>query len=167
MVLTEGSAKDVLESIVVVVAHANAARPTCLRQARFFRDIGESAIAIVLVEAVGCTGRIPRETRTGEQKNIHPTVVVVVNEGTATTSRFQNVFLAFHAAVDHGSLQSRSRRHISEMSMEGTSRRCWARRGFDCVWCNPLRQESRSGGESRGTERKSHKRSASKGQGSF
>src|SRR5205807_7812688 len=67
-----------------------------------------------------CPGRIPREPGTGKQKNIHPTIVVVVNESATTAGRFQNVFVGISTTVDDRCLQPRPRRHIYEMSIERT-----------------------------------------------
>src|SRR5229473_2115176 len=126
-VLPEVGTKNILESVVVVVADANAGRPAGCLQASLLRDVGERSVAIVLVQAIGGTRLIARQAGTRQQENIHPTVVVVVDESTTTTGRFQNIFLAVHAAIDHGSLQPRGRCHILEMSIERTSRRCWSR----------------------------------------
>src|ERR1700723_3009061 len=50
MVLTIGGEKDILKSIIVVVANADARRPTNGLHAGFFRNISEGTVAIVLIK---------------------------------------------------------------------------------------------------------------------
>ena len=52
-------------------------------QAGLIRDVGERPVTIVLVEAVGGAGRSAFEAGAGEQEEIHPAVIVVVDERTA------------------------------------------------------------------------------------
>src|SRR5579863_976260 len=57
-VLPKIGTEDVLESIVVVVADADARGPSHGLQSCLLRNVGEGAVAIVLVEAVGRARRI-------------------------------------------------------------------------------------------------------------
>ena len=63
-VLAEVGAKNILESVVVVVTDANAGRPARCLQTGFLGDVGEGAVAIVLVKAIGGVRRIPRQAGT-------------------------------------------------------------------------------------------------------
>ena len=164
-VLPEVCAKNILESVIVVIADANRGGPARCFQTGFFRHIGECAVTIVLVKAIAGVRRIFREAGTRQQKNIHPTVVVVVDEGTTTTGGFQNVFLAVHSAVDGRSMESGRGCYIHEMGIEGATRRCWSRLGFDRVHRDPLCQQPRSCGEGRRSERNLQKSAAGKRQG--
>src|ERR1700722_12218920 len=132
-VLPKIRAKDIFKSVVVIVANANARRPAHGLQSGLFGHVGEGAVAVVLVEAIRGAGRISIQTRARQQKNIDPTVVVVIDEGAPTTSRLQNVFLGLDSAIYHRSVQSRSRRDIDEVRIEGTSRGRRSRHRLDGV----------------------------------
>src|SRR5947207_15154267 len=51
-VLPKARAENIVKAVVVIVAYANAARPTHRMQSGFFRNIGESAISVVLIETI-------------------------------------------------------------------------------------------------------------------
>src|SRR5215831_3745067 len=93
-VLAEVGHKDVIESVIVVVGNAYAARPARELQAGFLSDVGKGAVAIVLVKTIGGFSRSPFKASSGKQKDIHPAVVVIIDEGTAAAIGFQDVFLA-------------------------------------------------------------------------
>src|SRR5215469_7631397 len=57
-VLPKIGTKNVLESIVVVIADADPRRPSYVPQSGLFRDVGKRAITIVLVESIACVRRI-------------------------------------------------------------------------------------------------------------
>src|SRR5271155_372146 len=141
-VLPEVSTEDVLESVVVVVADAHAGRPSHGLQPSLLGDIRKSTIAIVLVKAVRRFRRISSQPRARQQKNVHPTVVVVVDEGTSTTDRFQNIFLAINTAVYHRSMQTGCCGDVHKMRIERTARRRRPGYRLDRVSGNSLPQES-------------------------
>ena len=70
--------EQVFEAVVVVVADADAVGPAGTNQPGLRRDIGESAVAIVLVEAVGGAFRSGFEARAAENEDVEPAVVIVV-----------------------------------------------------------------------------------------
>ncbi len=72
--------EEVVEAVVVVVADGHRGRPTRALQSSFGRDVGERAVAIVLVEAVGGTGGRAFQAGAAENEQIHPSIVVVVDE---------------------------------------------------------------------------------------
>jgi len=61
-ILTPSGNEDVLEAIVVVVADADAAAPTVVDESGAFGYIGEGAITVVVVQAIG-RGRRTRPKR--------------------------------------------------------------------------------------------------------
>src|SRR6266568_2454106 len=65
-ILPEAGAEDVVEAVIVIVGDANAVRPTRHPQARFICDIGESAVAVVLVEAIRRLRRCSFQACAGE-----------------------------------------------------------------------------------------------------
>jgi hypothetical protein len=75
--------KEILEAVVVVVPNANALRPSDIDQARLDGDIRECAVAVVLVEAIGGAGWGVLKSPAAEDEDVHPSVVVVVEEGAA------------------------------------------------------------------------------------
>ena len=90
------------------------AHPGFAEQAGLFGDVGEGAVAIVVVEAVAGAGDSAVETAAGELENVHPSVVVVVDEGAAAAGDFENVVRSGDAAVDGGLGESGGFRDISE-----------------------------------------------------
>ena len=144
-ILTKIGAEDVLESVVVVVADADAGCPAHSFQSGLLRHIRKRSVAVVFVEAIRGAGRIAIQTRAGQQKNIDPTVVVIVDEGAATTGSLQNVFFAFDSAVDHRSVQSRGSCDIDEVCIERTPRGRRSRHRLDSVRGNALSEEAWSG----------------------
>src|SRR5437762_1182644 len=117
-VLPKPRNENVVKAVVIVIANANAASPTNRAQSGFFRDICESAIAIVLVKAIGRALGSAFQARSRQNENVHPPVVVVVNEGAAATSRLENVLRFLAAAVDDRRTQTRVPAHIHEITME-------------------------------------------------
>src|SRR5208337_105976 len=84
-VLPEVSAKDIFKPVVVVVSDANSVSPADSVQPRFLRHVGESAIAIVFVKAVCGLRWCAFKTCSTEQKHVHPSVIVIIDERTATS----------------------------------------------------------------------------------
>ena len=72
--------EEILPSVVVVVAHANALRPAGIAEARLGRNIGKRAVSIVVVEPVARAGRTSGQRASAKNEDIHPAVVVVVEE---------------------------------------------------------------------------------------
>src|SRR5487761_356774 len=83
-VLAPVRAKEILEAVIVVIAHANRRRPSYALKAGLDRHVRERAIAVVMIEAIRRSWRRAANAGSGEQKNVHPSVVVIVNECTAT-----------------------------------------------------------------------------------
>src|SRR5690348_1345896 len=71
---------EIVPSVVVVVADANALSPAGRGQARLGGHIGKSAIVIIVIEAVGrpLACRETLEPGAIDEKNVGPAVVVVV-----------------------------------------------------------------------------------------
>src|SRR5581483_3362210 len=78
--------KQVVVTVVIVIAYANALPPAGARKTGLDSDIRKSTVSIVLVESIcGLLAfRILRvETGTVHEKDVEPTVVVVIEEGGA------------------------------------------------------------------------------------
>ena len=81
--------EQVFVSIIVIVSDAHALAPAGMQQAGLRGDVGECAIAIVL-EQMGrgsLAGGKTFQTRTVDQENIEPAVVVVIVERNAAAGR--------------------------------------------------------------------------------
>src|SRR4051812_16413958 len=89
-VLSVVSTKNVVKAIIVVVGNTDATCPANGRQTGFLRDVAECAIAIVLIKPISRLRRSTFQAGTRKQKDVHPTVVVIINKGTAATVGFQN-----------------------------------------------------------------------------
>src|SRR5580692_1843411 len=87
-VLSEVGAKNIFKPVVIVVPDANARSPADGTQARLFCNVRERPITIVLVQSVRGLGRSAFEPGATQQKNIHPSIVVIINERAAASGGF-------------------------------------------------------------------------------
>ena len=53
------------------------------------------AIAIVLIQTIGCAWRISFDARAAQNENVHPAIIVVVEEGASATHHLENDRAAF------------------------------------------------------------------------
>src|SRR5258708_30841882 len=76
---------EIFPAVVVVVADAGALAPSGVRKARFFGDVGEGSVMIIMIEmACGSSSRGSRvEAGADEYVNAGPPVVVVVEYANA------------------------------------------------------------------------------------
>src|SRR5256885_9743661 len=117
-ILPKTGAEDIVKAIVVIVSHANAERPANRMQPRFFRNIGKSAISVVLIETIARAFRCALQARARQDENVHPAVVVIVNESTATASGLDEIFFFLRPAVDNRRTQSCCLRYIHEAGIK-------------------------------------------------
>jgi hypothetical protein len=79
-VFAEVGNEEIVEAVVVVVADADGLSPAGMNQASLYGDVGEGAVAIIFVQAIG--GLLARgkafQARAVHQKNIEPAIVVVI-----------------------------------------------------------------------------------------
>src|SRR5260370_14273898 len=133
--------EQILKPIVIVVANTNSGRPTCAEQARFGGYVGEGAVPIILVEPVRRARRSSREARPAKDENIHPAIVIVVEECAATPHGFDDIVFAIDAAVNGGGVQAGRLRHIGESSYKRDAGRFSARCGLRSAGGNALRAQ--------------------------
>src|SRR5258706_3087319 len=122
-VLSKTCTENIVKSVVVIVAHANAARPTRRMQSRFLRNIGESAVSIVFVKTIGCASGRALKTGARQDENVYPTIIVIIDERTAATGRLNKISLLFRSAVDDRRTQPRIVRNIHKVRMKWTAGR--------------------------------------------
>lgn len=105
----------VFPAVIVKVTDGHAITPSAEIQARFCRDVGESAIVIVMVEArwMALARAIIGNARTVDEQNIHPPVIVVIECGGASTHGFDNVEF-FLAATGEMKVNSGGLRDVDE-----------------------------------------------------
>ncbi len=89
-------------------------------KAGLFGDIAECAVAIIPVETVGSVGRVGSTVQPGAAKNqnIHPAIVVIVQECRAAAHGFQDVGLVVGLAVDHRGAQTGGLADVGESGVE-------------------------------------------------
>ncbi len=83
-VVSPETAKQVIPSIIVVIAYADTGLPTGTRQSRFFGDVGKRAIAVVLVQMRGrrFSWRPMRvQPISIGEIDVQPSVMVIVEKG--------------------------------------------------------------------------------------
>ena len=119
-VLTVVRTEQVLKAIVVVIADTYSHSPPGREQAGLLCDICKGSVAIVLVETVAGIRRSSVQPHSRQHKDIHPAIVVIVDEGTAAAVCFEDVLLVIDAPIDGWKCKARTRGHIHERSIERT-----------------------------------------------
>src|SRR5262252_602495 len=127
-ILSEVGAEDVVKAIVVVISDADSIGPSSGFQTGLFSHIGERSIAVVLIKAVGRFRRISFDPSAGQNKDVHPTVIVIIDKSAAATVGFEDVFLGFDSAVDDGPMQPGLFGHVGKVRVERFPR--WRRLGL-------------------------------------
>src|SRR5436305_7279027 len=80
-VFTEIRAEHIIEAVVIVVSNADSGCPANASQSSFVGNVGKCTIAIVLIKAISRPFGPTFEPGAGKNKNVHPAVVVVIDEG--------------------------------------------------------------------------------------
>ncbi len=110
--------EHIVEAVVIEVTYTHGRRPTRADEPRLFGDVGECAVAIVLVQPVGATVRGTFQPRAAQKKNIQPSVIVVIDEGGAAAYGLDDVLFAVDAAVDHRLFQPGAFRDVHKVSVK-------------------------------------------------
>src|SRR4029077_2226826 len=103
--------------------------------------VAKGSVAIVFVEPIRRALGRASEAGARKHKQVHPTVVVVVNKGAAASRGFDDVLFEVDVAVDYGRVQTGGSRDVDEARMEGTPRSFGPRQGLGRVRGNTLRQQ--------------------------
>src|SRR5208282_2656945 len=111
-ILTEVSDEKILEAVVVIVADANTNGPAGIEQSGFLGDVGERTIAIVLVKTIAGSGGDAFQAAATEDEDVHPAIVVVIEEGATAAHDFRNVGCTGAFAVEHRPRESSTCGHI-------------------------------------------------------
>ena len=117
-VLSEIGDEQVVEAVVVIVADADGRSPPGLTKAGLIGDVGESAVAVVFIQAIGGIGRRDADPRPAQHQNVQPSVVIVIDERAAATDGLEDVILFLDAAVNGGKLEPRLRGDIHHLGIK-------------------------------------------------
>ena len=135
-VLTPAGDEDVVEAVVIVVAHGNAGSPHATPQPGFRGDIGKRAVAVILIQSDDCLVGRRLQAAAGQDHDVLPAIVVVIEEGHAASHGLDDVVVVVHGAVNHGRRKASRLGHVDEMRVEGQPRRLAARDGLDAARCH-------------------------------
>src|SRR5215469_12014311 len=141
-VLPEIGAKDVVKAVVVVVAYTNPAGPADRVQAGFLGDIRERPVAVVLVQPIRRAFGSASQARAAENKQIHPPVIVIINERAAASGGFHDVLFDLFIAIAHRRVQSGGSGYIHEVSVERAPGQRGSRQGLGGMGRNALPQQA-------------------------
>ena len=159
-VLAPAGNEDIVKAVVIVISNGDAGGPEGACQTRFFRRIRKSAVAVVMVQADGGPFGSIFEAAPGEDDDIEPAVVVVIEEGCTTAHGFEDVVCVVGVAIDNGGMEPGGAGDVGEAGMKGFAGRLarGSRRDFTrshaAVLCAGKRQDGMAGdGSQRERER--------------
>src|SRR5579883_864428 len=118
-VLAPAGDEKIVEAVVIVIPDGDAGGPHGAAQAGFFGDIGERAVAMVAVEPDRRARRRVLPAPAGEQNDILPAVVVIIDEGDAAAHRIHDVVVDLRAAIDDRRAQAGGGSYVHELGIEG------------------------------------------------
>src|SRR6267143_85174 len=119
-VLPKTGAKDIVKAVVVVVCNTDSTGPSKRTQACFYRNIGKCPVPVIHVQSIGRAFGSATQARAAQNKQIHPPIIVVINEGAAASGGLHDVLFDFCVAVDYRRAQARRSSDVHEMGVEGT-----------------------------------------------
>src|ERR1700678_533797 len=107
--------KNVLKAIVVIVTDTHALSPTRMGQACLGSDVAESAVPIIVKQLVGGMILVRRSIQSSSvhQKDVQPSIIVVVDERHPRAGGLKNVLLAVVSAAHLDKVQTCFARHVS------------------------------------------------------
>ena len=106
-VLAEVGDEQIVPAVVVIVADANALSPSRVRDAGLRGHVGEGAVAIIAKQMRSrfAAGGKALEPRSVHQKDIEPSVIVVIVEGNAAARGFEQILVLVLAAKNRFRVQ--------------------------------------------------------------
>src|SRR5579863_2941666 len=99
MIAVDGGDVDVLAAVVIVVGDCNAHSVDLDIQAASGGDVGEGAVAIVVIEPRERFAAVRSPILRVDQQNVGPAVAVGVEEGYTRAHGFRQIFLAGFSGV--------------------------------------------------------------------
>src|SRR5467141_5006244 len=91
---------EIFPSVVVVVSRANSLAPARSDESRLLSHVGESSIMIVVIQMIrrSLIGGEALQRCAIHDEDVGPSVVVIIENGDAGSSRLDDVFLGVHSA---------------------------------------------------------------------
>ena len=120
--------KEIVPTVVVVVADTAALAPAAVGKAGFGGDVGERAVPVVLEEMRDgfLALRKSLDAGTVDEEDVDPVVVIVVEEGYSATRGFKQISVLMFTTVDRFGIEAGLTGYIDEADTErcaGDSRR--------------------------------------------
>src|ERR1035437_4951106 len=123
--------EQVIPAVVVVIAYRAGLAPARVSETCLQSHIGKCAVAVILEKMTG--GLLPLgkalKPPAVYEKNIHPVVLVIVEESRAAAGSFQQIFVAVLAAKDGLHVESGLLGNVDELNSQRRPRD-WRRRPF-------------------------------------
>lgn len=115
------SDEEISEAVVVIIAGADPLPPSGECNAGFLSDVGESAVAIIVIEVAGGFLGLGEafEGVAVDKENVGPAVVVIVDDGGASAGAFYDVLFDAFAAVFGASGEAGLGGDVYEMDLGG------------------------------------------------
>src|SRR5205823_13328387 len=100
-ILTVVGDENIVETIIVVVTHSHCRSPACSDQSSFDRYICKRAVAVIFVEPIRRAEWRSFQASSAKDKQVHPAIVIVVDEGHSTPNHLDDVALRVHTTIDN------------------------------------------------------------------
>src|SRR5258708_1559985 len=115
-IFAEVGDEKIVETVVVVIADADALSPARMMQAGFGSDVGEGAVAIVFEKMRNrfLASRKTFEAPAVDEENIQPAVVVVIVKSDTAAGGFEKVFVFVLATENGFGVQAGLARNVEE-----------------------------------------------------
>lgn len=110
--------EEIFMPVVVIVAGAHALAPTGPRHACLRRNVGERAVAVVLVEAADRLLTFRErglKTRAVYKEQVEPAVIIVIKEGDAAAGGFEQKLVLLFGSKDRFRIETGFARYIDEL----------------------------------------------------
>ncbi len=116
--------EEIIEAIVVIIAHTTSLAPAGARHAALRRDVGEGAVAIVLEETTDGLLALWKafQTRAVHEEQIKPVIMIEVVEGDAAAGGLQQEAVAMFIAIDGPGVQTALLCDVEEAISQGRTR---------------------------------------------
>ncbi len=157
-VVSPERAKEVVPTVVVVIADADAGLPAAAAEARFCGHVGKRSVAIVAIKLSGRRLAFRpggKQARAVGEINIEPAVLIVIEKSNAAAFGLDDVLLVVDPAPDIRSRESGFTGYIHKLHLRGrTLCRRWRRgcRGFNNRQAGPSPRRRAKKIEDTGTE---------------
>src|SRR5579859_25576 len=137
MILTDASDQNVGEAVVVVILNGNAHAVEFHIEPSACRDVGESAVPVVVVEAKrGAILFMAGPIGAVDQEDVLPTIAIVIQKSAARPEGLREVLAAEGSTVVL-KLNSSRAGHIGETETRGSRGACLGRQGMQASQGRP------------------------------